>query len=144
MNNQLAGMNIGMIFVDHQLRIQRFTPAATDIISLIQTDVGRPVADIVSRLIGYDRLVEDTQSVLDTLVPKVLEVQSKAGQWYQMRIQPYRTLQNVIEGAVLTFVEITREKKLLESKRESERRNREILESTRRKSGTGNPEATDD
>jgi two-component system CheB/CheR fusion protein len=69
---------------------------------------------------------------MDTLVPKVLEVQSKAGQWYQMRIQPYRTLKNVIEGAVLTFVEITREKELLEALRESERRNREMLESVRK------------
>jgi two-component system CheB/CheR fusion protein len=60
-----------------------------------------------------------------------------------MKIQPYRTLQNVIEGAVLTFVEITREKELLESLRAATRRNRELLESIRRERGTGNPEGGD-
>ncbi|HEX7523227.1 MAG TPA: chemotaxis protein CheB [Candidatus Deferrimicrobium sp.] len=125
MNNLLAGTNIGTIFVDHQKRIKRFTPAATQISNLIKTDIGRPVGDIVSQLVGYDQLMEDTQAVLDTLIPKVAEVQSRSGQWYQMKIQPYRTVQNVIEGAVLTFVEITREKELLEALRESERRNRE-------------------
>lgn len=143
MNNLLSGTNIGTIFVDRQMNIKRFTPTATQISNLIKTDLGRPVGDIVSQLVGYDRLVEDTQSVLDTLIPKVLEVQAKGGQWYQMKIQPYRTLQNVIEGAVLTFVEITREKELLESLRASERRNRELLGSIRRERGTGNPEAGD-
>jgi two-component system CheB/CheR fusion protein len=61
-----------------------------------------------------------------------------------MKIQPCRTLQYVIEGAVLTFVEITREKELLEALRESERRNREIPESIRRERRTGKPEASDD
>ena len=107
MNNLLAGTGIGTVFVDQQLRILRFTPAATRIINLIQTDVGRPVGHIVSNLVGYDRLVEDVQAVLDTLVPKEVEVQTTAGDWYLMRIQPYRTLDNVIEGAVITFVDIT-------------------------------------
>ena len=144
MNNLLSGTNIGTIFLDNQMRIKRFTPAATQISNLIKTDLGRPVGDIVSRLVGYDRLVEDTQSVLDTLIPKVTELQVKSGQWYQMKIQPYRTLQNVIEGAVLTFVEITKEKELLESLRESERRNRGILEDIRRERGTGKKGARDD
>ncbi|MDO8737674.1 chemotaxis protein CheB [Candidatus Deferrimicrobium sp.] len=138
MNNLLAGTDIGTVFVDHRLRISRFTPSATRIINLIQTDNGRPLGDIVSRLIGYDRLVEDTQSVLATLIPKTMEVQSKAGQWYQMHIQPYRTLKNIIEGAVLTFVEITRQKELLEALGSATRRNRELLESIRREGGTEN------
>ena len=62
MNNLLAGTGIGTLFVDQQLRIPRFTPAATQVINLIQTDVGRPVGHIVSNLVGYDRLVEDVQS----------------------------------------------------------------------------------
>ena len=66
MNNLLAGTGIGTVFVDHQLRILRFTPAATAIINLIPSDVGRPVAHIVSNLVGYDRLVADVQAVLDT------------------------------------------------------------------------------
>jgi two-component system CheB/CheR fusion protein len=93
--------------VDHQLRILRFTPTANEIINLIPADAGRPVAHIVSNLVGYDRLVADTQVVLNTLVPKQVEVQTTAGKWYTLHIQPYRTLANVIEGAVITFVEIT-------------------------------------
>jgi two-component system CheB/CheR fusion protein len=120
MNNLLASTNIGTLFVDHQLRIQRFTPATTRIINLISTDIRRPVSDIVSRLMGYDNLVQDTQTVLDTLIPKDIEVQTREGQWYQMRIQPYRTLENVIEGAVLTFVEITEMKHMRQALRKSE------------------------
>ena len=79
MNNLLAGTDIGTLFVDHQLHIQRFTPAATQIISLIQTDIGRPVSDIASRLKGYDRLAEDVRAVLDTLIPREAEVQARKG-----------------------------------------------------------------
>ncbi|MFP4035694.1 MAG: ATP-binding protein, partial [Desulfovermiculus sp.] len=68
----------------------------------------------VSNLVGYDTLPEDTQAVLDTLVPKEVEVQTKAGVWYTMRILPYRTLENVIEGAVITFVDISKAKKAQE------------------------------
>lgn len=111
MNNLLAGTGVGTLFVDLQLRISRFTPAATQVINLIQTDVGRPVAHVVSNLVGYDRLVEDAQAVLDDLIPREVEVQTKAGTWFLMRIRPYRTLTNVIEGVVLTFVDITEHKR---------------------------------
>ena len=67
MNNLLAGTGIGTVFVDHQLRILRFTPAVTQVINLILSDVGRPVGHIVSNLAGYDRLVADVQAVLDSL-----------------------------------------------------------------------------
>ncbi|MHB8836015.1 MAG: chemotaxis protein CheB [Candidatus Methylomirabilia bacterium] len=107
MNNLLAGTGIGTVFLDHQLRILRFTPAASGIINLIAGDAGRPVSHIVSNLVGYDGLVADTQSVLDTLIPKELEVQTAAGAWYKMRIQPYRTLENVIIGAVISFFDIS-------------------------------------
>jgi len=70
MNNLLAGTGIGTVFVDHQLRIMRFTPAASAIINLILSDVGRPVSHIASNLVGYDRLVTDVQAVLNTLTPK--------------------------------------------------------------------------
>jgi two-component system CheB/CheR fusion protein len=129
MNNLLAGTGIGTLFVDHQLRIRRFTPAATHIINFIQTDVGRPVSDIVSQLVGYDRLAQDTRAVLDTLVPKETLVQTRDGQWFQMRIQPYRTLENVIEGAVLTFVEIAERKVIQTALRESEEKLRLLFES---------------
>jgi two-component system CheB/CheR fusion protein len=107
MSNLLAGTGIGTVFVDHQLRILRFTPTATRIINLILSDVGRPVGHIVSNLVGYNGIVADTQAVLDTLVSKELDVQTTEGKWYTMHILPYRTLDNVIEGAVITFTEIT-------------------------------------
>ena len=107
MNNLLAGTGIGTIFVDFNLRILRFTPAVTHIINLILSDVGRPVGHIVSNLIGYDRLVADVQEVLNTLIPKEIDVRTPEPKNYTMRILPYRTMDNVIEGAVITFVDIT-------------------------------------
>ena len=107
MNNLLAGTGIGTIFVDHTLHIMRFTPAASTFINLILSDIGRPVGHIVSNLVGYNRLEVDTQEVLNTLFPKKVDVQTTHGKWYKMHIQPYRTLDNVIEGAMITFVDIT-------------------------------------
>ena len=107
MNNLLASTGIGTVLVDFQLRILRFTPAASAIINLIASDVGRPVAHIASNLVGYTTLVPDIQSVLQTLVSAQHEVKTAEGQWYTLSIQPYRTLDNVIEGAVITFVDIT-------------------------------------
>jgi two-component system CheB/CheR fusion protein len=112
MNNLLAGTGIAIVFVDLFLHILRFTPSATKIINLILSDVGRPVSHIVSNLIGYESLSADVQVVLDTLIPKDLEVQTKEGHWYQMRIQPYRTLENKIEGAVITFMDIAERKQI--------------------------------
>ena len=119
MNNLLAGTGIGTIFVDYALRILRFTPVATQMINLIQSDVGRPVGHILSNMLGYDSLVADIQSVLKTLVAKEIDVQIKPpeahtenaktpqSKFYTLRILPYRTLENVIEGAVITFTDIT-------------------------------------
>ena len=111
MNNLLAGTGIGTVFVDQDLRILRFTPAATGIIHLIPGDVGRPVGHIVSNLAGYDQLLPDLQRVLDTLVPMEVEVRTPEGKCYTMRLQLYRTLDNVIEGAVITFVDTTDRKR---------------------------------
>jgi two-component system CheB/CheR fusion protein len=111
MNNLLAGTGVGTVFVDHQLCIQRFTPAVTQLINLIRSDIGRPLAHIVNNLQGYDRLVLDVQEVLDTLTPKEVEVQTHAGAWHLLRIRPYRTLENVIEGAVITFMEVSEQKR---------------------------------
>ncbi|MDP2275372.1 MAG: chemotaxis protein CheB [Archangium sp.] len=107
MNNLLAGTGIGTVFVDRQLKILRFTPAASEITNLIASDVGRPVGHIVSNLVGYTTLVADAQRVLDTLHSHELDVQTAAGRWYTLRIQPYRTIENVIEGVVMSFTDIS-------------------------------------
>jgi two-component system CheB/CheR fusion protein len=120
MNNLLAGTGIGTIFVDHQLLIQRFTPSITQVINLIEADVGRPVGHIVSNLEDYNRLVEDLKEVLDSLVPKEIPVKTRDGDWYLLRIRPYRTIENVIEGAVITFTDITELRLARERLEESE------------------------
>ena len=107
MNNLLAGTGIGTIFVDHQLRILRFTPQITQVINLIPTDIGRPIGDIFSNLLGYNHLVDDIREVISSLISKDIEVQTPKGVWYLLRIRPYRTLENVIQGAVTTFTDIT-------------------------------------
>ncbi len=119
MNNLLAGTGIGTIFVDHNLHILRFTPAVTLIINLISSDVGRPVGHIASNLVGYDSLVADVQTVLATLVRKEVDVQTAEGKFFTMRILPYRTLDNIIEGAVITFVDITKVVRARESLRKT-------------------------
>jgi len=120
MNNLLAGTGIATVFVDHQLRILRFTPTAAAIINLIPSDVGRPVGHIVSNLKGYDNLIADTQAVLGSLIPQEVEVQTTEDKWFTMRIMPYRTMDNVIEGAVITFMDITEMKKTQARLSESE------------------------
>ena len=115
MNNLLAGTGVGTVFVDFKLIIQRFTPSIRQIINLILSDVGRPVGHIVSNLAGYDTLQEDIKAVLDSLIPKELEVVTKTGEWFLLRIRPYRTLDNVIEGAVITFFDISEIKRTREA-----------------------------
>jgi two-component system, chemotaxis family, CheB/CheR fusion protein len=106
LSNLLSSTQIGTVFLDTNLNIQRFTPAVMDFVNLIQTDVGRPLAHIVSNL-RYEHLVADAKDVLRTLAPKELEVQTQKGSWYSMRILPYRTVENVIDGVVVTFFDIT-------------------------------------
>jgi two-component system, chemotaxis family, CheB/CheR fusion protein len=107
MVNLLSGTGIATLFVDHLLRILRFNSPISALINLIETDVGRPVDQIRSSLVGYDHLGADVKGVLENLVPKELEVQTHLGDWYLLRIRPYRTLENVIDGAVITFTDIS-------------------------------------
>lgn len=115
MNNLLSGTGIATVFVDLQLRILRFTPTVAQLINLIPSDVGRPVGHIVSNLVGYDSLPVDAQAVLDTLESRERQVQTTTGSWFMMRIRPYQTLDNVIEGVVITFVDITESKHIEEA-----------------------------
>ncbi len=115
MNNLLAGTGVGTVFVDFKLLIQRFTPSITQVINLILSDVVRPVGHIVSNLVGYETLTADIKSVLDSLIPKEVEVKNREGAWFLLRIRPYRTLENVIEGAVVTFFDISEIKRTREA-----------------------------
>jgi len=124
MNNLLAGTGIATVFVDHQMRILRFTPAANELINLVKDDVGRPLFHFVNNLVGYHSMKADIQTVLDTLIPKHVDVEAANGHWYTLRILPYRTMDNVIEGAVLTFVDITDRKHMEESLQEAKSLNR--------------------
>jgi two-component system CheB/CheR fusion protein len=111
MKNLLNSTDIATVFLDDQLRIKRYTEQAKTVIRLIPTDVGRPIGDLVSSL-HYDRLVEDAREVLRTLVYKEIEIRGENDEWYFLRMMPYRTTENVIDGLVLTFVDVTKVKAL--------------------------------
>jgi two-component system CheB/CheR fusion protein len=107
----LDSTHIGTIFLDSHLCIKRFTSEATRIFNLIPGDIGRPMHDIRSNL-QYDDIERDCQKVLDTLQQRELEVPSKDGRLYLMRVIPYRTSESLIEGVVLTFTETTQLREL--------------------------------
>ncbi|WP_262965276.1 CheR family methyltransferase [Methylobacter psychrophilus] len=114
MQNLLNSTDIANIFLDGNLKIKRFTRQAKTIIKLIDSDIGRPLADLVSTL-KYEHLIDDAKTVLKTLVYKDTEVQSVNDNWYLLRILPYRTTENMIDGLVISFVDITRLKKAEQS-----------------------------
>ena len=105
-NNLLASTEIGTVFLDRELRIKRFTPAATKLFNLIPADVGRSIKDIVPKT-EYENLWQDTEQVLHNLQIREMELKSLAGEIYAARILPYRTRENVIDGVVLTFIDIS-------------------------------------
>lgn len=130
MNNLLASTEIGTIFLDSELKIKRFTPPMIKIINLIQTDIGRPISHLSSNLI-YDGLENDVQKVLNKLIPITTSVQSSDGIWYKMQILPYRTSENMIEGVVITFVDITHEKQLTDELKTAKENYEHLLEMSR-------------
>jgi two-component system CheB/CheR fusion protein len=130
MKNLLTSTRIATIFLDNSLNIKRFTPEMTNIINLIQTDVGRPLSDIVQKL-KYANLIPDVKEVLDTLAYKEVQVQTTSGDWFNMYIFPYRTIDNVIDGVVITFNEITKIKLLEESLIESNNFTQSVISTVR-------------
>jgi len=111
MKNLLDSTDIATLFLDRHLNVRRYTHQATKIIKLIPGDVGRPITDLVSDL-DDPALAADAREVLRSLVPKEKPVSAPDGRWFTVRIMPYRTLDDHIDGVVITFADITTAKTL--------------------------------
>lgn len=106
MKNLLNSTDIATLFLDKDLNIRRFTPQTTQIFKLRKSDIGRPITDQASDLI-YPDMTEDAHEVLRTLVYTQKQVPTKDGRWFSVRIMPYRTYDDKIDGLVITFMNIT-------------------------------------
>lgn len=120
LQNLLAATDFGTLFLDSSLRIKRFTERATELFSITPSDEGRPISDF-SHQLEYDDLIQDTRKVLSDLAPIRREIRSRNNLWYDMRMRPYRTVDNKIDGIVITFVDITDRRHMEEALRDSER-----------------------
>lgn len=110
MSNLLNSTEIATIFLDNSLKVRRFTTPINQLFKLIMSDIGRSLSDIVNQL-NYDDLEKDSIEVLRTLIFIEKQVSAKDGRWYKVRIMPYRTQDNVIDGVVITFTDISDLKK---------------------------------
>ncbi|WP_345950709.1 chemotaxis protein CheB [Mucilaginibacter sp. PAMB04274] len=117
MKNMLDSTEIGTIFLDINMIILRFTPQVKKLFNVITTDIGRSINDIVFNF-QYASLETDIHHVIETLAVKEVEVKTKKDEWYRLRMMPYRTLDNFINGVVLTFTKVT-ELKAIEFKFET-------------------------
>jgi len=129
MKNLLNSTDIATLFLDKELNIRRFTIPAVKIFKLIKSDIGRPITDLVSDLI-YPDLSDDTQSVLNTLMFLKKQIPTKDGHWYSVRIMPYRTLDDKIDGVVITFFNISDLKEVEVKLHETEQMNSLLLSSS--------------
>jgi two-component system CheB/CheR fusion protein len=121
MRNLLNSTEIVTVFLDNDLNVRRFTPGADKLFKLIPGDVGRPLSDIVSALL-YPTMIEEARLVLRTLVFSEKQISTADGRWFSVRIMPYRTIEDVIVGVVITFADITAAKKLEAELREENAR----------------------
>ena len=119
MKNLLDSTDIATLFLDKDLNVRRFTPQATKIIKLIPGDVGRPITDLTSEL-RYPELADDARTVLQTLASAEKPISARGSRWFTVRIMPYRTLDDRIDGVVLTFADITTAKTLEAKLREKQ------------------------
>ena len=126
LQNLVASTDIGTLFLDTSLRIKRFTDRVTDLFRVTQMDEGRPITDFAHQL-EYEDLVKDARTVLADLAPVRREIRSRAGRWYDMRLRPYRTVDDKIDGVVITFVDISERHQVEEALREVEARQRLLL-----------------
>jgi two-component system CheB/CheR fusion protein len=108
--NLMSNLEIATIFLDERLRVKRFTPQARSVARLIDSDVGRPLADLAT-LLDYPDLLSDAGAVLQSLRPMEKQAPAHGGIWYTVRIRPYRTRRNAVEGLVVTFIDITETKR---------------------------------
>jgi two-component system, chemotaxis family, CheB/CheR fusion protein len=116
LQNLFKSTQIAALFLDGELRIRRFTPASTSIFRLIESDIGRPIGDIAMPFAGVD-LLADAKAVLTTLESRERSVSLAGGSaWFIVRILPYRTVNNVIDGAVITLVDVTELKRVEEQR----------------------------
>jgi len=111
LQNLMAAMDFGTLFLDPTLRIKRFTPRLTDLFSITPGDVGRPITDFTHQL-DYDGLAADARAVLDDLVPIEREIRSHKDGWYLARIRPYRTVDDKIDGVVATFIDVSERRQM--------------------------------
>lgn len=109
MKNFQASTGIGTIFLDINLKIRQFTPEAAKIYKVVSSDIGRSLSDIKSILLS-DYLIDYAQEVLESLIPQEIETQTIDKLWFLVRILPYRTFENVIDGVVISFIDITSRK----------------------------------
>jgi two-component system CheB/CheR fusion protein len=125
MKNLLDSTEIITLFLDKCFRVRRFTSGANKLFKLIPGDVGRPLSDLVTSL-NYPDLALDVEEVLRTLVFTEKRIQAGEGNWFRVRIMPYRTLDDIIDGVVITFMDVSiamaRENDLLMKIEELERR----------------------
>jgi PAS domain S-box-containing protein len=130
LQNLVNSANVGTIFLDRSFAIRLFTPAILDIFNLKSGDYGRPITDITNRL-QYAGLLQDAETVLDKLTIVEREVTTTDNRFYMMRLLPYRTAEDRINGVVITFFDITRRRISEEALRQSEERMRLLIESAR-------------
>nr|WP_232328874.1 PAS domain-containing protein [Sphingomonas horti] len=129
LKNLLESTQIATVFLDNDLRLRNFTPAATDIFHLIETDLGRPIDHVASR-VAYAELQDDVRRVLKTLGTSERAVTSADGERnYIARILPYRSIDNFIAGAVLTFLDVTSTTRAEAALRESQERYSRLFKS---------------
>jgi two-component system CheB/CheR fusion protein len=126
MRNLLNSTEIVTVFLDNELHVRRFTPGADKIFKLIPGDVGRPLSDITSEL-RYPEMIEVSREVLRTLVFSEKQITTHDGRWFTVRIMPYRTMEDVIGGVVITFADITAAKTLEAELREENARLKRLL-----------------
>jgi two-component system CheB/CheR fusion protein len=130
LQNFVTATEIASLFVDRDMRLMRYTPFAREIFNLIPSDIGRPLLDITHRLENID-FESSIRRVFETLHMVETEARSSDGRWYIVRILPYRTIDDHIRGAVLTFLEITQRKSAEAASRRSEAWGQQVVESVR-------------